>query len=108
MACNGYEVEGEDGCLVCAFHSAVEGVEFAVVLQACMTETPWSAELLTHPACAPVLSTDGKEVLCGPRLKIGLCTADAVHVHSSARTGRMEYFGWVMNHAARVAALANG
>mmetsp|Transcript_28347 Transcript_28347/g.73498 ORF Transcript_28347/g.73498 Transcript_28347/m.73498 type:complete len:658 (-) Transcript_28347:60-2033(-) len=103
----GYEVEGEDGCFVCAFGSAVDGLEYAVSLQDCMAETPWDPELLQASWCRTVVS-NGSQLLSGPRLKIGLCTADALQAQPSMRTGRMEYFGWVMNHAARVAAAAHG
>jgi hypothetical protein len=104
----GYEVEGEDGCFVCAFHTPEEAVEFGVELQRRLLEAAWSPEILRNKHCRPVSGKDGQVVLRGPRVKVGMCTADAEQAQPSPRTGRMEYFGPIMNHAARVANTAYG
>eukprot|EP00193_Tetraselmis_chui_P015583 CAMPEP_0177779206 /NCGR_PEP_ID=MMETSP0491_2-20121128/16441_1 /TAXON_ID=63592 /ORGANISM="Tetraselmis chuii, Strain PLY429" /LENGTH=1290 /DNA_ID=CAMNT_0019298685 /DNA_START=350 /DNA_END=4222 /DNA_ORIENTATION=+ len=105
----GYEVEGEDGCFVLAFHSAEEAVGFAVLLQQTLRLADcWIPELLAMPGCEPLRDDEGQLVAVGPRIKVGMCTADAQVAQPSMRTGRAEYFGWLMNHAARVAATANG
>jgi len=104
----GYEVEGEDGCFVCAFGTPEEAVEFSVVLQRGLAQAVWKPEVLRSKHCKPIASQEGAVVLAGPRVKIGMCTADAEHAQPSPRTGKMEYFGPIMNHAARVASTAYG
>jgi class 3 adenylate cyclase len=105
----GYEVEGEDGCFVIAFHSPNDAVEFGISLQQNLRKgSLWMPELLALPACRQLYDDKGEVVVIGARVKIGMCTAEAQVSQPSMRTGRAEYFGWVMNHAARVAATANG
>eukprot|EP00193_Tetraselmis_chui_P007165 CAMPEP_0177771456 /NCGR_PEP_ID=MMETSP0491_2-20121128/11602_1 /TAXON_ID=63592 /ORGANISM="Tetraselmis chuii, Strain PLY429" /LENGTH=1273 /DNA_ID=CAMNT_0019289007 /DNA_START=241 /DNA_END=4062 /DNA_ORIENTATION=- len=105
----GYEVEGEDGCFVIAFHSPNDAVEFGITLQQNLRKASlWMPELLALPACRQLCDDKGEVVVIGARVKIGMCTAEAQVSQPSMRTGRAEYFGWVMNHAARVAATANG
>ena len=104
----GYEVEGEEACHVLAFHTPEEAVEYAVLLQWLMRTATWSPRLLGLPGCSPVVGADGRTLMSGPQLKIGMCTGDAQIVQPSMRTGRVEYFGPLMNHAARTAARANG
>jgi len=104
----GYEVEGEDGCFVCAFGTPEEAVEFSVRLQNGLSQAGWNPELLRSKHCCRINNQEGDVVLAGPRSKIGMCTSDAEHAQPSPRTGKMEYFGPIMNHAARVASTAYG
>jgi class 3 adenylate cyclase len=68
----------------------------------------WSPEVLsTHWACEH-FDHNGSKIFCGPRIAIGMSTMDASRVQTCDRTGRMEYFGPVMNHSARVASAAHG
>ena len=83
-------------------------MEYAVLLQWLMRTAQWSSKVLTRARPGPSEGDSGQAVLAGPQLKIGMCTADAQLVQPSMRTGRVEYFGWLMNHAARVAAKASG
>lgn len=104
----GYEVEGEDGCFVLAFHTPEEAVEYAVLLLRLLRSATWNERLTSLPECSPVMDDSGDVLLVGPRLKVGMCTGDTQVCQPSMRTGRTEYFGWVMNHAARVASTASG
>eukprot|EP00873_Tetraselmis_striata_P029256 jgi/Tetstr1/449520/TSEL_036608.t1 len=54
------------------------------------------------------MSPSGEVSFRGPRLAIGMCTGNAMRVQPCLRTGKMEYYGPIMNHAARVAVAAHG
>jgi len=105
---DGYEVEGERGNFVCAFGTPAAAIRFAIKLQENLMLVDWSPEVLaTHWACENI-RMDGSRIFCGPRIAIGMSTMNAFKVQTCDRTGRMEYFGPVMNHSARVASAAHG
>ena len=108
MQHHGYEVEGEDGNFVCAFHSPVDAVPFAVAIQEGLLQVNWSEELLSSKWCNEERTADGKLSFRGMRLAIGMCTGNAMRAQPCVRTGKMEYYGPIMNHAARVATAAHG
>eukprot|EP00951_Prasinocladus_malaysianus_P014747 scaffold112383_cov52-Prasinocladus_malaysianus.AAC.1 len=49
----------------------------------------------------PSVSSEHSHCVC-------VSTGDALRAEPSLRTGRMEYYGPIVNHAARVAAAAHG
>ena len=51
---------------------------------------------------------DGLPIFRGLRIKIGLCTGNAMRSQVCVTTGRTEYFGPIMNHAARLMMAAHG
>ena len=108
MAHNGYEMEGEDGSFVCAFGCALNALKFSMDLQPYLMDVDWSDELLALPMADEQFTTGGSLVFRGLRVKIGMCTGKAARVQVSQRTGRVEYFGPLLNHAARVAIAGNG
>lgn len=68
---------------------------------------PWEAELLKHPD----LSSDQYQsttLFRGLRTLMGCAIGDAMDMQPCMRTGRAEYFGPVLNEAARVASVAHG
>ena len=104
----GYEVEGEQGNFVCAFHTAADAVKFSVVIQEELLHVNWSEELLCSKWGYEQRTGDGEVSFRGLRLSIGMCTGNALRMQPCIRTGRMEYYGPIMNHAARVATAAHG
>eukprot|EP00951_Prasinocladus_malaysianus_P002288 scaffold16218_cov44-Prasinocladus_malaysianus.AAC.1 len=76
----GYEMEGEDGSFVCAFHNAINAVSFAVDVQLSLMKLPWSHELLSLPLTQPAYNATGKLLFRGLRVKMGICTGEAARV----------------------------
>jgi len=105
---NGYEVECEDGCFVCAFQVAIDAMEFSVALQEGLLHADWHPNVLTTPWACEQLTAAQQLLNRGLRVAVGMCTGNARRYQPSMRTGRMEYFGPIMNHAARVAVAAHG
>ena len=83
-------------------------MQFAVAIQEGLLQVNWSEELLSTKWCHEERTANGKLSFRGMRLAIGMCTGDAMRVQPCVRTGKMEYYGPIMNHAARVATAAHG
>uniref|UniRef100_A0A061RW70 Adenylate cyclase n=1 Tax=Tetraselmis sp. GSL018 TaxID=582737 RepID=A0A061RW70_9CHLO len=105
---NGYEVEGEDGNFVCAFHAAFDALRFSVAVQKSLLEVEWSSRLLSSKWGFEERTASGKIAFRGFRVLMGMCSGNAMRVQPCARTARIEYYGPIMNHAARVAIAAHG
>lgn len=105
---NGYEVEGEDGNFVIAFHLSLDAVCFGNLVQLRLLDAEWSPELLSLAWCHEQVTADGSVSFRGMRLSVGMCTGNAMRVQPCMRTSKMEYYGPIMNHAARVAVAAHG
>ena len=108
MQHKGYEVEGEDGNFVCAFHTPADAVPFAIAIQEALLQVNWSEDLLSTKWCHEQRTANGELSFRGMRLSVGMCTGNALRVQPCVRTGKMEYYGPIMNHAARVATAAHG
>lgn len=104
----GYEMEGEAGSFVCAFQHSLDALTFATKLQLALLDVDWSDQLLGCPMVVPHYTATGLPVFRGLRVKVGMCCGTPLRVQISSRTGRVEYFGPSMNHAARVASAAHG
>jgi len=106
---HGYEVEVEEGNFVCAFSSAYDAAEFGMSCQVSLMAVNWHPMLLAQPRASEQLTLyGGGHIFRGIRLAIGMCTGNALRVQPCLRTGKMEYYGPIMNHAARVAVAAHG
>ena len=65
----------------------------------------WNEELLKHPDATVVVNE--RMIYRGLRCAIGSSFGNAVAKSPCKRTGKAEYFGPILNEAARVAALAH-
>jgi adenylate cyclase len=108
IAVNGYEVEGEGANFVCAFGTPDAAVRFALQLQENLMLLSWSREVLATPWTCEELNSEGKKTFRGPRVAIGMSSGTASRSQICKRTGRMEFYGPVLNQSARVAASARG
>jgi len=105
----GYEVECEGGNMLSAFADPVAAVRWALAVQMGLLSMRWPQRLMLHRAAAEQYDPDTqKTVFIGLRAGIGMCTGNAEVMQPCPRTGRAEYFGPLMNHAARVAYAASG
>jgi predicted ATPase/class 3 adenylate cyclase len=102
----GYEVKTQGGAFMLAFASPVEAVRWCLEAQEALLRAPWPEELLAQPEAAEELGPLGL-------LYRGLRVCMGVHVGEpecrlDERTGRADYFGRMVNTAARVVAAAHG
>lgn len=104
---NGYEVEVEKGNFVCAFRDACDSIKFATAVNILLVDMSWGSEVQAQPWGCEQRNAANEVIFRGLRLSIGMCTGDAMRVQPCMRTGKMEYYGPIMNHAARVAVAAH-
>lgn len=116
----GYEVKTEGDSFMVAFSNSLQAVRFCASVQEELLLADWPTEILAHPDGQEVkdentncLTFRGLRVrmviksTCIVLMKQGvhagkpLCQIDPV-------TGRMDYFGKMVNRAARISAVANG
>ncbi|MBM3271419.1 MAG: tetratricopeptide repeat protein [Candidatus Sericytochromatia bacterium] len=103
----GYEVKTEGDAFMVAFAQADRAVHWCLWAQEALLAADWPAELLDHPDAAAVASPDGATLFRGLRVRMGAhlghpeCLPDP-------NTGRMDYFGRMVNRAARVSGIAHG
>jgi predicted ATPase/class 3 adenylate cyclase len=104
--CSGYEVKTQGDAFMVAFASAVDAVHWCLSVQEALLHAPWPAELLAQPQAQEERGPQGL-LYRGFRVRMG------VHVGEPERridpgTGQVDYFGRMVNLAARVAAAGHG
>lgn len=103
----GYEVKTEGDAFMVAFTSPLEAVRWCLLAQEDLLTVDWPSEVLGHEDAAEVVRGDGYLLMRGLRVRMGVhagfpdCQPDTV-------TGRMDYFGPMVNRAARVGAAGHG
>ncbi len=104
----GYEVKTEGDSFICAFSDPKTALKFCLGGQERLLSADWPPKILQHPKSHRVVSeTSGKVLFNGLRVRMGMhtgwpsCEADPV-------THRMDYFGPVVNRAARIACVGHG
>ncbi len=98
---NGYEVKTEGDAFMVAFASAADAAAFCLDAQEQLQDASWSQELLEQPECGV------GPAFRGVRVRMGVHTGEPTH-RVDPTSGRMDYFGPVVNRAARVEAAAHG
>eukprot|EP00002_Diphylleia_rotans_P031212 TRINITY_DN6476_c0_g1_i10.p1 TRINITY_DN6476_c0_g1~~TRINITY_DN6476_c0_g1_i10.p1 ORF type:complete len:2413 (+),score=464.51 TRINITY_DN6476_c0_g1_i10:263-7501(+) len=102
----GYEVKAERETFMIAFPQVNNALKFAAEVQKGSMMLDWPQKLLRYKYAAIVVEKDDY-IFRGPRLKMGIhvgtprCEQDIV-------TGRTDYFGSVVNAAARIKSYARG
>lgn len=103
----GYEVKTEGDAFMIAFGDVVTALRFAFAVQRGLLKEHWPPDLEKHPDAKTLLDQNGNVLFAGVRVRIGIncgtpdCEPDPV-------TGRMDYFGPMVNLAARVESHAQG
>ena len=109
--CRGYEVKTEGTAAMAAFSSAWDAVQWALSLQVALVHADWDPALLKTPQACVVreTATHGVESLLyrGLRVRIG-CHSGFPDVEMDPLTGRADFFGPMVNRAARVMGAAHG
>jgi predicted ATPase/class 3 adenylate cyclase/Tfp pilus assembly protein PilF len=102
----GYEVKTEGDAFMVAFTKPEAAVSMGLAMQERLHQAVWPDSLDDPPLFALAgRSEDG--LFCGLRVRIGVHTGNP-DCHPDPLTGRMDYFGRMVNRAARVGGVGHG
>ncbi|KAF3492308.1 adenylate cyclase [Arthroderma uncinatum] len=103
----GFEVKTEGDAFMVSFSTATAALLWCFTCQMQLLEAHWPTEVLQTPSCRETYDDDGNLIYRGLSVRMGmhwgrpLCEKDPV-------TGRMDYFGPMVNRASRISAVADG
>ncbi|KAK4984663.1 hypothetical protein LTR50_006454 [Elasticomyces elasticus] len=103
----GYEVKTEGDAFMVAFPTVTSALLWCFTIQQQLLEVQWPSEILNSVHGQEVLDSDGNIIFRGLSVRMGIhwgrpvCEVDPV-------TKRMDYFGPMVNRAARISAVADG
>lgn len=103
----GYEVKTEGDAFMVAFSTVTSALLWCFTVQSQLLEVPWPQEILSSIHGQEVLDSDGNRIFRGLSVRMGIhwghpvCEQDPV-------TARMDYFGPMVNRAARISSVADG
>ncbi|EJD52319.1 L domain-like protein [Auricularia subglabra TFB-10046 SS5] len=103
----GYEVKTEGDAFVVSFQNVLSAVHWCLEVQLRLLQEPWPLEILESEDGKEVRDVNGTVIVRGLSVRMGIhrgapvCEPDPI-------TKRMDYFGGVMNRAARISAFAKG
>ena len=86
-----------------AFHSASDALSFGLAAQIALLQYPWSKEVLALDVCCEAApDAQGCPTLRGPRVNVGAYEGVPSMVVPHPSMGRADYFGPLVNRAARL------
>lgn len=103
----GYEVKTEGDAFMVSFKTATAALLWCFSVQSHLLDAPWPQSILDSPHCAEASDLDGNTIFRGLSVRMGIhygspvCERDPV-------TRRMDYFGPMVNRAARISGVADG
>ncbi|KAL8721703.1 MAG: hypothetical protein Q9225_001653 [Loekoesia sp. 1 TL-2023] len=103
----GYEVKTEGDAFMVSFPTATSALLWCFYVQSLLLEANWPSEILESVHCAEVLDSDQNVIYKGVSVRMGIhwghpvCETDPI-------TRRMDYFGPMVNRAARISGAADG
>ncbi|KAJ5889072.1 Adenylate cyclase [Penicillium taxi] len=103
----GYEVKTEGDAFMVAFSTTTAALLWCFNCQNQLLEAEWPTEILEQPQCKVLFDIENNVIFRGLSVRMGghwgepVCERDPV-------TNRMDYFGPMVNRAARVSAVADG
>ncbi|KAK2803411.1 cysteinyl-tRNA synthetase [Onygenales sp. PD_10] len=103
----GFEVKTEGDAFMVSFSTATAALLWCFTCQSLLLEAEWPTEILEASACRAQYDSDGNRIYRGLSVRMGVhwgtpvCEKDPV-------TGRMDYFGPMVNRASRISAVADG
>lgn len=103
----GYEVKTEGDAFMVCFPTATSALRWCFTVQKYLLDQEWPNEILECDNGREILDTQGNMIYRGLSVRIGIhwgspvCEPDPI-------TGRMDYFGPMVNRAARISAVADG
>lgn len=103
----GYEVKTEGDAFMVAFQDPVAAVRWCLDVQRSLVSLSWPPELTEHDDAREVRDEHGGVAFRGLRVRMGVHVGEPQEV-PDPKSGRMDYFGPVVNRAARVSGAAHG
>ncbi|KAK5288286.1 hypothetical protein LTR16_003418 [Cryomyces antarcticus] len=103
----GYEVKTEGDAFMVAFPTVTSALLWCFTIQSQLLDVQWPQEILSSVNGQEVQDSDGNVIFRGLSVRMGIhwgqpvCEVDPV-------TKRMDYFGPMVNRAARISAVADG
>eukprot|EP01006_Ploeotia_vitrea_P055738 TRINITY_DN68028_c0_g1_i2.p1 TRINITY_DN68028_c0_g1~~TRINITY_DN68028_c0_g1_i2.p1 ORF type:complete len:472 (-),score=258.40 TRINITY_DN68028_c0_g1_i2:55-1470(-) len=106
---NGYEVKTEGDAFMVTFFSPIDAIGWCVAVQEELLNANWPAQLLKQRAARPERdpNDNDKFIFRGIRVRMGIHTGQP-NCRRNPVTGRMDYFGPVVNRSARVSDTGHG
>eukprot|EP01012_Entosiphon_sulcatum_P003727 TRINITY_DN11299_c0_g1_i2.p1 TRINITY_DN11299_c0_g1~~TRINITY_DN11299_c0_g1_i2.p1 ORF type:complete len:931 (+),score=146.26 TRINITY_DN11299_c0_g1_i2:21-2813(+) len=102
----GYEVKTEGDAFMVSFQSPVDAVNWCLAMQTKLLEADWPQDVHKHPSAN--VEQHGQGFLWrGLRVRMG-CHIGSPTCEKDPKSGRMDYFGRMVNKAARVGGLGKG
>jgi hypothetical protein len=106
--CNGYECQEVNAVFMLTFPDCYSAIRFPLVLQQIILVADWTPEMLCLPPMKPEWDKDGNLLHRGPRVKTGVYRGEPRSVTPHSTTGRADYWGELVNRAARMMSAAKG
>ena len=103
----GYEVKTEGDAFMVSFPTATGALLWSFVVQQHLLEVDWPPEILSTVHCAEVLDGDENVIYRGLSVRMGIHWGEPV-CEPDPVTRRMDYFGPMVNRAARISGAADG
>ncbi|KZV83694.1 hypothetical protein EXIGLDRAFT_842752 [Exidia glandulosa HHB12029] len=105
--CGGYEVKTEGDAFVVSFNNVTSAVHWCLEVQTRLLAEPWPLEILESEDGKEVRDANGTVIVRGLSVRMGIHRGNPV-CEPDPITKRMDYFGGVVNRAARISAFAKG
>ena len=104
---DGYEVKTEGDAFMVAFNHAIDAVKFCLNSQIALHNAPWPEALLEPEDLKDIAGISANGLFRGLRVRMGIHTGEP-RCERDPLSGRMDYFGTVVNRAARVGHVGHG
>ncbi|KAK9862515.1 hypothetical protein WJX84_006776 [Apatococcus fuscideae] len=98
---HGYECQEADGDFMLVFETSVNALNFCLAAQDALLQVHWEPEILQLDHCGPVLDMNDRILFAGPRVRMGVYEGVPTRIHPHTISGRADYFGMLVNRAAR-------
>ncbi|MBI3039053.1 tetratricopeptide repeat protein [bacterium] len=103
----GYEVKTEGDAFMVAFCDPVKALHWCLTVQERIINAEWPTELIESIDASEVIGTHGRRIFYGLRVRMGVHSGFP-ECKPDPQTGRMDYFGPMVNRSARIGGAAHG
>ena len=106
--CGGYECQEVSGVHMLTFPTPTAALRWHLALQQLLLVADWTPAMLRLPPLRPEWGPGGELLHRGPRVKTGVYCGAPRTVNTHGTTGRADYWGELVNRAARMMSAAKG